>query len=428
MIEKIVKELENKSILILGYGKEGKSTYDVLSKYINKENITILCNENIDNINYINEEITRELLLKYDCIFKSPGISLKDIDVVDINVTSQLEMVLKYNKENVIAITGTKGKSTTSSLIYSVLKEQNKDVLLLGNIGVSIFEEIENIKENTLLVLECSSHQLEYVKHSPKIGILLNLHEEHLDHYNSVDDYYRAKLNIVKYQSSEDYFISLVDNIKYIDNQIGKVKSNTIIVGKDIVISDGYVTYLDDKIYSETNERLLLGNHNLVNIMFVIGISKIMNLDIEKAINSINKFSPLKHRMQYVGTYEGIKFYNDSICTIPAAVVNCCETIKDVDTLIIGGLDRGIDYTNLVDYINSSDITNIICLPDTGHNLEHLLNKKTFKVFTMNEVVKIAKEVTKKGKSCILSPAAPSYGFYKNFEDRGDAFIKELND
>lgn len=430
MIEEITNQLENKNICILGFGKEGKSTYEFINKYVKNKTLTII-DENIevciDNANVIKSQITKELLTGYDFIFKSPGISFKNIDVTGLNVTSQLDIFLSVAKENVIAVTGTKGKSTTSSLIYKVLKDQKVDAYLLGNIGTPIFEKISNFSKNTKCVIECSSHQLEFVRRSPHISLILNLYPEHLDHYNSLSDYYKSKINICKFQSEDDYLICNLENEKYI-SEVTKLKSNTVVINKCVVVENNYVMYNDEKLYNINDKRLLLGDHNLKNIEFVLSVAKILKLDMNKASASINSFSGLEHRMEFVGVYENIKFYNDSICTIPQAAINCCEALKDVDTLIIGGMNRGIDYSLLVDYINKSNITNIVCLPLTGHELLPLINKKTYKVDTMKEAAEVSLKVTLKNKSAVLSPAAPSYGYFKNFEDRGLQFKKLLKD
>ena len=169
---------------------------------------------------------------------------------------------------------------------------------------------------------------------------------------------------------------------------------------------------------------MLLGEHNLNNILFVIRIAIILNLNLDIVRESIKTFQPLEHRMEFVGIFNGIKYYNDAIATIPEATINCIETVKNVDTIIFGGLDRGIDYNGLINYFDNSNIQNFICMPETGYKIaDKLKNKKIYKVETLEDAVKIAKEVTK--SVCILSPAAPSYNAFKNFEEKGKKY-KEL--
>ena len=236
MINRIIDIIKDKNILILGFGREGKTTYNFIREYLPNKKVTILDENSVtlgdDNTEVIITNITHDILKNYDLIFKSPGISLKNIDTDDLNITSQLELLLEVNRNNVIGVTGTKGKSTTSSLIYSVIKNFKDNTYLLGNIGIPIFEMIDNFDDDTTLVIECSSHQLEFIKTSPHIGIILNLHPEHLDHYRSLNDYYNAKLNMFKYQNSNDYIL-YDDSIKdYIDADSIKIDIN-----KDILLN-----------------------------------------------------------------------------------------------------------------------------------------------------------------------------------------------
>jgi len=180
-----------------------------------------------------------------------------------------------------------------------------------------------------------------------------------------------------------------------------------------------------------TNKELKLkGMHNINNIMFVLAVCDIMNLDFEKAIMTIQNFEPLEHRMEFVGKIDDVEYYNDSIATIPEATINTISTLKNVNTLIIGGRDRGVDLSNIIEFIRKSAIENIICLPKTGEYIyEELKNendKYMYLVENLDEAVKIAKEKTKKNMICVLSPAASSYGYFKNFEERGKIFKSKV--
>ena len=182
-------------------------------------------------------------------------------------------------------------------------------------------------------------------------------------------------------------------------------------------------------LYNKNNKRNLIGDHNLSNIMFTLVVSKILDLDIKKVINSIEKFKPLEHGIELVGTYNEVTYYNDSIATIPSATINAINALKDVDTLIFGGMDRGIDYKDLIDFLYKSNISNLICMPTTGYKIGKELeklnaNKKIYFIEHLEEAVSKAKEVTKKGKICLMSPAASSYEYFKNFEEKGNKYKK----
>ena len=161
------------------------------------------------------------------------------------------------------------------------------------------------------------------------------------------------------------------------------------------------------------------------NIMFVLAVSEILKLEIDKTIESINNFKTLEHRLEFVGRYNDILYYDNSIGTVPMATIEAVNALKNVDTLIIGGMNRGIDYEDFIEYLNDSDINNIICMPETGHNIaKGIKEKKRYIVNTLEEAVEVAKRVTRKEKICLLSPAAASYGFFKNFEEKGNLYKK----
>lgn len=178
-------------------------------------------------------------------------------------------------------------------------------------------------------------------------------------------------------------------------------------------------------IYDKNEPRNLIGDYNLNNIMFVLAVSEILKLDINKTIKSISEFKTLEHRLEFVGKYNDILYYDNSIGTVPKATIEAVEALKYVDTLIIGGMDRGIDYTDFIKYLNDSNISNIICMPKTGHDIaKNLIGKKIYIVYSLEDAVYTAKNVTKKGKICLLSPTAASYGFFKNFEEKGNLYKK----
>ncbi len=438
MLEKLLNNLKEKNILILGFGVEGKSTYSFIRKHFPEKFITI-CDEKEGYEN----ELTQDEYVKcihgneylehtqdFDLIFKTPGISFKSIDISGFQdkITSELEMVLEFIDIFTIGITGTKGKSTTSSLMYSVLEKNHKNTMLLGNIGVPIFEKLDVITKDTILVLELSSHALQYIKKSPNIAILLNVFEEHLDHYKSYDEYIDAKYKVFKYQDAKDYALYNVDNEVICKREV-QTKANKITISMekkehtDVVLKGNEIYYKEKLIYVDDEKRHILGNHNLNNIMFVAAVSDILNLDFELTKQAIDEFMPLEHRMEYVGKFNDIEYYNDSIATIPEATINAIETLKNINTLIVGGKDRGVRQGVLIDYINNSKIENVICLPKTGEYIaEGMKNKQVYLVENLSQAVKVAKEKTKKGMICLLSPAASSYGYFKNFKERGNLF------
>ena len=443
MINELINYFKDKKILILGFGREGKSTYKLIRKYLKTQKLFIadkkeyFQNENDflkedKNVEFIFGEKYLEGLENYDIIMKSPGISFVTVDTEKIKdkIKSELELLLEFFDVKTIGITGTKGKSTTSSLIYKVLKDQGKNVMLLGNIGVPVFDYIDTLKKDMYLVLEMSSHQLEFMKKSPNISILLNIYPEHLDHYKSFEDYALAKCNIFKYQKNNDYLLYNCDE-DLLNNYTKNAKENVLKVSMknnkaDIYLDGNKVIFNNKEIYDSNEKRNLLGDYNLNNIMFVLGVSEIIGLDNEKTRKSINEFKTLNHRLEFVGKFNDVLYYDNSIATIPVATIEAIKALKDVDTLIIGGMDRGIDYSEFIKYLNNSNISNLICMPKTGHDIANqILDKSRVNIVeTMEEAVSIAIKKTHKNKICLLSPAAASYGFFKNFEEKGDIYQK----
>lgn len=452
MIEKIIQYINSHNkILILGFGREGKSTYNLIRKYLKNKKLFIadgnkkllennreLLDDN--NLSFILGESYLENLDDYDLIIKSPGVNFKYVDYESFEdkITSQVDLFFRYSDVKTIGITGTKGKSTTSSLIYHILKGLNKKAILVGNIGIPIFDEIEKFDNDTIVVVELSCHQLKFTKASPNISVLLNIYQEHLDLYKSYMDYQEAKINIFKYQKNNDYKIigaSSPDSYKWCKNypdaytfscEDSKVKNGIIIKEDGLFLKENNAEKL---IYLKSRKRNLLGDHNLYNIAAALMVFHILNLNLDMVSNLIDDFKPLEHRMELVGTFKDITFYNDSIATIPSATINCIKSVPNCKTVILGGLDRKIDLSTLVNFINSDNnsLETCIFLKETGYMLADELKsigckKKLIKVQDMKEAVLMAYKYTPKNSTCVLSPAAASYNTYKNFEERGKDF------
>ncbi len=439
MQEEIFNRIKGKKIAILGFGMEGRSTYKFIRKFSNMplyvldqkdysldpllkndHNVILKSNDYLENLD------------NYDLIIKAPGVVLKDINIDNIKdkITSQLELLLEINSKNIVGITGTKGKSTTTTLIYEIFKNEGYDAYLLGNIGRPIFDDIASFKEDSILVIEMSALQLEFVKHSPHVAIILNLFEEHLDHAGSIKHYHENKLNIFKYQKKDDIGIYAADNFylnKYVNSNNYKQEMISVSTNNNtnMHISSNYIYYKNKKLYDINSKRNLIGKCNLENIMFALAVVEIYYLKLDIALNTINNFTPLSHRLEKVGTYKNITYYDDAIATIPEATIEAINALKNVDTLIFGGLDRGINYQSLIDYLRESTLSNLICMPETGTKIGNSLmtsNKKIYMCSTLEEAVKTAKVVTSPNKICLLSPAAASYNQYKNFMEKGDKF------
>ena len=418
MIERLLPAFIDKKVLIWGLGREGLSTYHTIRKLLPLQTIYICDQNNIDNhlencIFIKQEEINFD---DYDLIMKAPGI------VCDYhpNISGQAPLFLKYFKQQIIGITGTKGKSTTSSLTYTILKDHNDNTFLVGNIGIPCFDILEQMNEDSIIVFELGCHQLEFTKDSPHIGIILNIYEEHLDHYHTFENYYKTKINCVAFQNEDD--IALINkDINY------RPKSKTLLLGKDIYnIHEKLYLPNHDLTIEDTN---LIGEHNYYNMAICAYIAKIFKIDDDTIKKVIAKFKPLEHRLEVFGTFDGVTYVDDAISTINEACIQAITSLHNVKTVLIGGLDRGIDYHKLEAFLSESEVENIILMYASGKRIyQEMQGKKGFErcylVDNLEEACDLAIRLTKDG-ICLLSPAAASYDHFKNFEEKGRKF-KEL--
>lgn len=425
MIDSIFKRLRGKKILIAGFGREGQSTLRFLQKFLPHAEIGIADkNEtafnNIDKQRYClhyGDDYLKNVS-NYDIVIKTPGISFKDIDIDRNLITSQTDLFLDAFHSQVIGVTGTKGKSTTSSLIYHLLKELGKDVILAGNIGIPIFDCVQNINRRTIIVYELSAHQLQYVDKSPHVGILLNIYEEHLDHFGTFEKYKDAKINVLRYMDENDVaiinnnlcFESLISDKKYVD----------------------FENYNFDDYNIRWNNVPIIGEHNKLNVKAALCACYAFGLTINELIPHLYTFKPLEHRQEYVGIFNGVKFFNDSISTIPQATIAALNTIKNVNFLLLGGFDRGIDYESLAEFLKYNELPYILITGDAGQSIKRHLQNVGYKgvVFEYDDMESafiLIKKYAKEGDTCLLSPAASSYDRYKNFEERGKKFKEYAN-
>lgn len=427
MIETLKEKYSGKSILILGFGREGKSTLNILKK-AGLTDITVA--DKMD----VSEAVMKEgckcvwgdeyqkNLDNYDVVFKSPGIVLeKPYDEYKCHITAQVSEFVEAYRERIIGITGTKGKSTTVTLLYHILKSSGKKVVLGGNIGIPVFELIEDMvkDDETLAVVELSCHQLEYINVSPKWAVLINLYEEHLDHYGTFERYIAAKKHIYTYLNKGDK-LYVKEDITPEDGEFVKGSKPDIIQITSELVKNIVVPA----------ETKLLGEHNLFNVALVWEIAKEFHISREDFEAGLVTYNPLPHRLQLVGEFDGVRYYDDSISTIGETTIQAVKSVKNVQTILVGGMDRGIVYDDFEEFLSERPVKNIILMYETGKRIyDEMVAKKMntegiMVVADLEEAVEEAKKVTLPGEACVMSPAAASYGYFKNFEERGDVFAK----
>ncbi|MCD6271181.1 UDP-N-acetylmuramoyl-L-alanine--D-glutamate ligase [bacterium] len=443
--------LKQKTILILGLGREGKSSLRFLRRLFPNKKIGLADQVEFKKLNKNLKKLIKlrnikaflgpgylEAIKKYEVIIKTPGIPTEKIKpYLSENhiLTSQTDIFLENYGNQVIGITGTKGKSTTSTLIYEILKKGGKRVELIGNIGKPPLDFFKKGKRKCLFVFELSSHQLQGLKISPKIAVFLNIYKEHLDYYKNFQEYFSTKRNITRWQTEKDIFIFNYE-ISALRKLASQTKAKTIPFGfhnkKGCYLKNGWIVFEDTKILP-IKEIPLKGRHNLLNVMAAVTVSSVFDISPNIIRKVVCKFKSLEHRLEFVGRFKGVSYYNDSLATVPEATMEALEALQNIETLMLGGYERKQDFTELIKMIIKKKIPNLILFPETGKRIYKEIQKiatkkykpKCFLVNNMEEAVKTALKVTKKG-TCLLSPASASFGLFKDYKDRGDQFKKYL--
>ncbi|MBO5066638.1 MAG: UDP-N-acetylmuramoyl-L-alanine--D-glutamate ligase [Clostridia bacterium] len=429
-MSRIIEYIKDKKILILGFGREGKSTYSYIRKHLPEKELFIGDRNQPqiedENVSVIYGENYLGCLGDFDIVFKSPGIAFLEDDMYPetTEITCQTDMFLRFCDPVVVGITGSKGKTTTSTLIYEMLKAGGVNTCLIGNIGVPVFEKADE-GDDLVAVIEMSSHQLEFTKASPHVAVLVNIYEEHLDHYKTgFEGYVGAKLNIALHQKNNDVLIYNPEQ-----DLTGVVDWDKVIRGIPTPVT--FTSAAEDEFVNELwkSTEHLKGEHNRQDIAYALAAARVFGVSDEAARLAISGFGGIEHRMEYVGVINDVTYYNDSIATIPTAVMGAVKAIGNVDSHIFGGLDRGIDYTDFIEFLKNNNVKNLIGLPETGHMIIEELKKQgctknMICAKDMADAVENADKYTEKGKSCLFSPAAASYNYYKNFEEKGKHFKK----
>jgi len=429
-------------IAILGYGLEGEA---VLSYFKQSDNTITICDQDEDliklnNINYHLGEGYLKDLIQFDLIIRSPGLNPKLIydqnpGLDKTKVTSSTNLFFKLTPtKNVIGITGTKGKGTTSTLIHKMLVESGKKSYLAGNIGIPAISLLGvNLNPDDYVVLEMSSFQLSDCNYSPHIAVCLMVTQDHLDWHGQIQDYLTSKKNIVSHQTKDDFVVYLASNERskmLAESSLGtKIpyfqKPGAQIIEQSIVI--------DDQVICSVDEVGLIGIHNLENICAAITCVWQVSKNKPAIKKVITSFTGLKNRLEFLGDKEGIKYYNDSFASAPDAAMAAIRAIPSAKVVIIGGFDRGLDLKYIIDEVINEDkkglIRKILLIGASSKRLSQEMSDKGFSNFeideskNMDEIVNTATKLADSGDTVLLSPGFASFDMFKNFEVRGQAFV-----
>lgn len=428
----------NKKVLIMGLGLNGGGVG--VAKFFCKQGAEVLVTDlkpaeklqesleklkKFKKITYTLGKHEEKDFLWADLIIKNPDVPstspyLEIARKHNIPIESDISLFFKLSGSPlnlfIIGVTGTKGKSTTSSLIYHILKSKFKNTFLAGNIGISPLELLSKVKKGDKVVLELSSFELEDLKQSPQIAVITNIMPEHLTRHGTMDAYVEAKKNIFKYQNNNDALILNGDNI--IVRQLAKDAKSKIVYFSKI---------------AKPKEFRLLGDHNLYNLSAAIEVGKILKIPIKTIEKSIKTFKGVPHRQEFIREVEGVKYFNDTTATMPEAVVAAIDAFsqeypKAKLIFICGGVSKGSDYSNMAKRIKEK-VSELIMLPGTGSDkIKEYLKDYTnlHDVSSMQEAVKKAHQLAKKGDIVVLSPAGSSFNLFNNEFDRGNQFVSSV--
>ncbi|MEI8143239.1 MAG: UDP-N-acetylmuramoyl-L-alanine--D-glutamate ligase [Candidatus Berkelbacteria bacterium] len=481
---------ENKKVAVIGLWVEGVAMVDFLSQKgakitildreteedyrkkmpadLGEKIVSILADENISRIfgpQYLDN------LDQYDMVFRSPAVYFDDPKLVEakksgVCITSQIDLFFDLCPCPIVGITGTKGKGTTASLVYEILKnnfqfpitnyQSNSNVqmsngkseapavYLAGNIGYPAISLIDKLKSEDIVILELSNFQLADLQKSPHIAVFTNLGVDHLDYHQSEVEYRKAKFNIFQYQTENDFAVINADS-SYDDGELNMVKSRKLYFSKskndvDATIEKYMNTYAvflhedgrKEKICDLT-EIKLLGRHNLENIAAAALAARLLNIDLKIISSAVKEFIGLPHRLEFVREIDGVTYVNDSFATNPGPTIAAIESFESPKILILGGSSKGADFSEMAKVITQNNVKAVVVIGAEGPKIRASLLENDYigqiidGVGDIDEIVKQSKAVAVTGDVVLFSPACASFDMFKNYKDRGERFKDAVN-
>jgi UDP-N-acetylmuramoylalanine--D-glutamate ligase len=446
---KQITKYQHKKILVLGLAKSGVSAATLLHKLgafvtINdkkpfsenpeaqgllEQGITVICGDH--PIDLLDEG--------FELVVKNPGIPYHNPMVEraiekGIPIITEVELAYEISEAPFIGITGTNGKTTTTTLIFEMLEKGNKTPLIAGNIGTVASDVAQVAKEHDQIVIELSSFQLMGIESfRPKIAVLTNLYDAHLDYHRTRPEYFEAKSFITKNQTADDYFIvnyeqEEVMNIARLSQAAIVPFSTKQFLETGASVKDGWV-YFNGEPIMEKSQIVLPGDHNLENILSAVAAAKLTGVGNRAIHNVLSTFTGVKHRLQYIGDKYGRKFYNDSKATNILATQNALNAFRQPVVLLAGGLDRGNEFDELLPAFKQ--IKALITFGQTAEKLERVGKeagiKTIIRVDNVEKAVPVALDLSEADDIILLSPACASWDQYKTFEVRGDIFVNAVH-
>ena len=457
-LEEFEKYARGKKVAIIGIGVSNlpllEYFYDLNARvtiFDSKESnqISVEAMQKIEKygFEFIGGKDSLSRLKGFDIIFRSPSCMPDRPELVEAVengavLTSEIEMVLKLAPCKVIGVTGTEGKTTTTTLINEIVKKSGRKTYLGGNMGKPIFTKIRNVKPENIIILELSSFQLSDMDISPDISVVTNIYPDHLNVHKSYEEYREAKKNIFKHQSENGIVVLNYDNEftrEFAKEANGKVfffsSKEKLDDGFIYDKADGTIKYCKDGVRRHIMKKediKLRGIHNYENICAALAATSSI-VDVDTQVKAIEEFTGVEHRLEFVRELNNVKWYNDSIGTSPASTIAGLNSFDEDIILLAGGSDKGLDYKEVGEAI-ARKVRALILTGPTSEKIENAtkqaLNGKSIEIYytsNMQESVNLAKEIAKAGDVVLLSPASASFDLYKNFEDRGHQFKDCVN-
>ena len=425
-------------VAILGFAGQGKSSYEY---WKTPDNEITICDRNPDT--EIPDGAKSQLgddylanLDRFDMLVRTPVLHPRDIVANNSEVPDILEKVTSNTNEffrvcqtkNIIGITGTKGKGTTSTLVTKILESAGKRVHLGGNIGTPPLDLLKNnIQPDDWVVLELANFQLIDLKYSPKIAVCLMITGEHLDWHEDLQEYINAKKPLFGHQAKDDTAIYYSNN--QLSEEIAEVSKGSLIPyysAPGALITGDNVT-IDEQVICQTEEIKLLGQHNWQNVCAAVTTTWQVTKDIEPLRQAITNFSGLEYRLEFIKDVNGVKYYNDSFGTTPETAMVAVDSFSEPKVIILGGSDKGADFSELAKKIVHSNVKQVITIGQMGPIIASKLRELGYNDITvgannMPEIVGQASKLASSGDIVLLSTACASFGMFKNYKDRGDQF------
>ena len=427
---------KEKKLAILGFGREGQAVFKFIKKDKEFKDFDVFILDKNKNIkipkntkNRLGEDYLKNLN-QFDIVIRSPGIpyNLQEIQKAvskRVIFKSATSLFFEKAKGQIIGITGTKGKGTTSTLLYKILKNCGHDVYLAGNIGKPAIEILKNLKKKSISILELSSFQLQDLKVSPSIALILNIFPDHQDSHKNLEEYFKSKLNVGKFQKSGDKLFFIENSFVQKTTKLGRGKKIPIKVDR----SNSFFTDVEKNIK-------IPGRHNLKNAIAAATLASFLKCPKYVIIKTIQNFKGLEHRLEFVKKIKNIRFYNDSASTNPQTTIAAIKAFREPKILIAGGKDKNLDYTDWPKAIKENNVKTVVLFGENKEKIKETLENKKLTIEVklcsdLEESIESAYNIASKEKSSevliIFSPGSASFDMFKDYAERGRAFKKLVN-